>query len=84
MQIKVKCHHELLAYIVTCENNKIIEEMSMHPIFSLNYPTGKKKKNVVLIGSDRASLSNITPDFRIVIMNINLQVSPSNDSIAWK
>lgn len=48
MQIKVKCHHELLAYIVTCENNKIIEEMSMHPIFSLNYPTGKKKKMLCL------------------------------------
>lgn len=44
MQVKVKHHHELLAYILTCANNKIIEEMSMHPIFSLNYPTEKKKK----------------------------------------
>lgn len=68
---------------MTCENNKIIEEMSIHPIFSLNYPKGKKNV-VVFIGSDRVSLSNITPDFRIVIVNINLQVSPSNDSIAME
>lgn len=60
--------------------------MNLHPIFSLYYPKRKRKTDFcgVFRGSDDAYLSNITPDFGIVIVDINLQVSPNNDCIVME
>lgn len=57
--------------------------MNLYQMFSFYY-SEKKKENLIFVWYLEALMSNITPDFGIVIADINLQVSPNNDCIVME
>lgn len=73
---------------------KIIKLLSLYRGWTytkyFHYTTPRKKEklvcffSVVFRGSHAAYLSNVTPDFGIVIVDINLKVSPNNECIVME
>lgn len=57
--------------------------MNLYQMFSFYY-SEKKKEKLIFVWYLEALMSNITPDFGIVIADINLQVSPNNDCIVME